>query len=231
MKRFATRRPPKQKLLLFARVPELGRVKTRLARELGDERALALHEAMLRDVLRSIGPSDEEIDVEVMWTGTESVGGDTLRRAFGDHVVSMQTGATLGDRLAIAISERIFFQGAKKVIVIGTDDPSISRRHIEDAFHLLDCCEWVVGPAVDGGYYLIGCRAAAYDSAAFQDIPWGAAEVFEMTMQRIRGLSETVATLPERRDIDVAEDLRSYPAELLSGSAVATVLEQWGWTR
>lgn len=229
MKRFPTRRPPKQKLLVFARVPELGRVKTRLARELGAGRALAVYEAMLRDVLRSIGRSDGEIDIEVMWTGGEDVDRSALRHAFGDHAVSMQAGTTLGDRVAIAISERIFFHAAEKVIAIGTDDPALSRHDIEHAFDLLDCCDWVVGPAADGGYYLIGCRGEAFDSSVFLDIEWGSPSVFETTMRRIRALAENVATLPLRRDIDVPEDLRRYPPALLTGSALGAVLEEWGW--
>lgn len=229
MKPFATRRPPKQKLLVFARVPELGRVKTRIARELGPERALAIYEAMLRDVLRAVGESDDGIDIEVMWTGSENVDRIALNEAFGNHAVSMQAGKTLGDRVAIAISERIFFHGAEKVIVIGTDDPALTRCDIEHAFDLLDCCDWVVGPAADGGYYLVGCRAGAYDSSVFLDIEWGTTTVFDTTMRRIRALAENVATLPQRRDIDVPEDLRNYPSALLSGSALEAVLEEWGW--
>src|SRR5260370_1306996 len=155
---FATIPPPAQRLLLFARVPELGRVKTRLAASIGDERALAVYEAMLRDALVSIGESSSETEVEVMWAPTPAADGELLQASFGNRPLAMQTGRTLGDRLAMAFSERLYFHRTQKVIAIGVDDPRLTRAAIDQAFSLLDSCEWVIGPAVDGGYYLIGSR-------------------------------------------------------------------------
>jgi len=204
---FRTVAPPPQRLLIFARVPELGRVKTRLAADVGDERALAMYEAMLRDTLQSIGPSTEETEIEVMWVPTPIANGDTLRRAFGDRALAMQTGETLTERISMAFSERFFFQRTLKIVAIGVDDPTLSRALIDDAFLLLESCEWVVGPAVDGGYYLIGCRGATFDVDVFTGIDWGTDRVLAQTLDRIAALGATVALLPERRDIDVAEDL------------------------
>src|SRR5258708_30882210 len=99
---FATIPPPAQRLLLFARVPELGRVKTRLAASIGDQRALAVYEAMLRDVLGSIGESSDETEVEVMWAPMPAANGELLRAYFGQRAMAMQTGRTLGDRLSMA---------------------------------------------------------------------------------------------------------------------------------
>src|SRR6185436_15769907 len=82
---FPTIPPPPQRLLVFARLPERGAVKTRLARDLGDDRALEIYEAMLRDLLASIGTATEETEIEVLWAPTPIAGGDTLRRAFGDR--------------------------------------------------------------------------------------------------------------------------------------------------
>ncbi|HEV8658665.1 MAG TPA: TIGR04282 family arsenosugar biosynthesis glycosyltransferase [Thermoanaerobaculia bacterium] len=207
---FATAAPPLQRLLVFARLPELGKVKTRLASSLGDERALAVYEAMLRDLLHSIGASTPETEIEIVWAPTAAANGETLRRAFGEHNLAMQTGATLGDRLAMAFSERFFFQATEKIIAIGVDDPRLSRETIDHAFALLDSCEWVLGPATDGGYYLIGCRAGAFDSSVFMDIEWGSEKVLAATLQKIRDLGNTVAMLPMRSDIDTAEDLARY---------------------
>jgi uncharacterized protein len=207
---FATVPPPSQRLLVFARLPELGRVKTRLAAELGDERALAVYEAMLRDLIASIGESTPELEIEFLWPPTPNAGGALLRRAFAHHTVAMQTGADLSDRLAMAFSERFFFHRTDKIIAIGADDPTLPRELIDHAFALLDSCEWVVGPAADGGYYLIGCRAASFDVEVFQGIAWGGPTVFETTMQKIAVNGQTVAVLPERFDIDMAEDLARY---------------------
>src|SRR2546430_15168879 len=157
---FPTIAPPPQRLLIFARVPELGHVKTRLARDVGDERALVIYESMLRDLLQSIGPSTEETEIEVMWVPTPIANGDTLHRAFGDCALAMQTGDTLSERLSMAFSERFFFQRTQKIVAIGVDEPLLTRRLIDHAVELLESCDWVLGPAGDGGYYLIGCRAA-----------------------------------------------------------------------
>jgi rSAM/selenodomain-associated transferase 1 len=219
--------PPPERLLVFARLPEPGRVKTRLARDIGDERALILYEAMLRDTFRSIGEATESLEIEVMWAPTPSANGDALHRAFGNLPLAMQTGATLGDRLSMAFSERFFFHRTQKIVAIGVDDPSLSRELIEHAFTLLDSCEWVVGPAADGGYYLIGCRAAAFNPDAFVDIAWGTESVFSATLAKIRSWTSTVAVLPERRDLDAGEDLRAYQGD----GEVGAVLREWGYAK
>lgn len=209
---FSTTAPPPQRLLVFARLPELGKVKTRLAATLGNERTLLVYETMLGELLRSIGESTAETEIEVLWAPTESANGRALRHAFGDRALAMQTGATLGDRLAMAFSERFFFHRTQKIVAIGVDDPHLPRAIIDHAFALLDSCEWVVGPATDGGYYLIGCRAAAFDASVFTDgIEWGSEKVLTETLEKIRESGSSVANLPERSDIDTAEDLEKYP--------------------
>jgi rSAM/selenodomain-associated transferase 1 len=223
---FATIPPPPQRLLLFARVPELGRVKTRLAASIGDPRALAVYEAMLRDVLGSIGESSSETEVEVMWAPVPAANGELLRGYFGDRAMAMQTGRTLGDRLAMAFSERFYFHRTQKVIAVGVDDPQLSRATVDHAFALLDSCEWVIGPATDGGYYLVGCRAPAFNPAIFREIEWGTDRVLPVTVERIRQWGSTVAVLPLRTDIDVNEDLNGYASAGNDGE-LARLLREW----
>lgn len=209
---FSTTPPPPQRLLVFARLPELGKVKTRLAATLGDERTLVIYETMLRELLTSIGQSTPEMEIEIMWAAAASANGQALRHAFGDRALAMQTGVTLGDRLAMAFSERFFFHRTQKIVAIGVDDPQLPRAIIDHAFALLDSCEWVIGPATDGGYYLIGCRAAAFEAAIFTDgIEWGSEKVLAETLEKIRESGSSVANLPMRSDIDTAEDLEKYP--------------------
>ena len=207
---FETILPPPNRLLLFARLPELGKVKTRMARDLGAERTLAVYESMLHTVLASIGPSSPETEIECMWPPTPSANGELLRRAFGGHVAAMQTGANLGDRLSMAFSERFFFHRTDKIIAIGADDPLLPRALIDHAFALLDSCEYVVGPAEDGGYYLFGCRAASFEPDVFHGIEWGTSTVLAATIERIAKTGRTMALLPERFDIDTAADLERY---------------------
>jgi len=185
-------------------------VKTRLAQSLGEDRTLAIYEAMLRDLLASIGQSNAETEIEILWAPSENANGEMLMRAFGDLPTAMQTGATLGDRLSMAFSERFFFHATQKIVAIGVDDPSLPRTLIDHAFALLDSCEWITGPTEDGGYYLIGCRAAAFDPAIFQNVDWGTPSVFAATMSKIAEWQSSVAVLPERWDIDVVEDWERY---------------------
>ncbi len=222
---FATTPPPALRLLVFARVPEEGRVKTRLAASIGSARALALYEAMVHDTLRSIGNPAPDLEIEILWAPEPGVKGEALLRAFGDRPLAMQTGSTLGDRLAMAFSERFFFSRTKKIIAIGIDDPFLTRETIDHAFSLLDSCEWVAGPATDGGYYLLGCRAASFKTEVFQGIAWGTDSVMSATLQKIREWSASVAVLPRRSDIDVAADLARIPD--IAGSEVSALVRQW----
>ncbi|MGH9458719.1 MAG: TIGR04282 family arsenosugar biosynthesis glycosyltransferase [Thermoanaerobaculia bacterium] len=229
MRKFATGRRPKQKLLVFARLPQQGRVKTRLAADLGDERTVALYRAMIDDLLEGIGDSDEHVDLEIAWTAAGDVGGDDIRSAFGERHVFMQTGRDLGERLVVAFSERIVFQPTEKIVAIGVDDPALDREQILCAFHLLDSCEWVIGPAVDGGYYLIGCRAGAFHPSVFEKIEWGTPRVFEQTEDSIRALGATLAVLPRRLDLDGVRDLRRFATDGATGARrVLKLIRDWG---
>jgi uncharacterized protein len=226
---FATTRPPARRLLIFARLPELGRVKTRLEQSLGAERALAVYEAMLRDALQSAGSSDERIEVEVMWAPAAAASGDSLRRAFGGRSLAMQTGSDLGDRLAMAFSERFFFHRTQKIVAIGVDDPQLGRSLIVHAFDLLESCDWVAGPAQDGGYYLIGCRGPVFDASIFRNVPWGTSSVLPLTLERIEAAQNTVAVLPERYDIDVIEDLQRFARDYgRAEGELPRLLREWG---
>jgi rSAM/selenodomain-associated transferase 1 len=226
---FATVPPPAQRLLVFARLPELGKVKTRLAESIGAEKALAVYDAMLRDVLHAIGESRDVTEIEIAWAPSERANGEVLRQAFGPHTLVMQTGSNLGDRLSMAFSERFFFHRTQKVIAVGGDEPRLTREIVDHAFGLLDSCEWVIGPAFDGGYYLIGCRAANFNPAIFSDIPWGTAAVMPFTLERIRQWGHTTALLPARYDIDVIEDLQRFAADAREGDGeLAKLLRAWG---
>lgn len=229
MKSFPVTRKPAGKLLVFARVPEPGLVKTRLAATLGDERALEIYRAMIDDVLRSVTPLSASCEIEVLWTGSEDVDGAALRAAFPGVDLAMQAGKDLSERLDVAFSERIVFHQADKVIAIGIDEPAVSASCLEHAFRLLDSCEYVIGPASDGGYWLIGCRGDAFRSEIFHDIPWGTSGVLAATRDKIRSIGATLATLGMRGDIDVEDDLRAFAAIADDASAVGAVLRNWGW--
>ncbi len=203
------RRSPKR-VLLFARAPEPGSVKTRLASSIGNEGAEGVYRGMIRELLERLGPGNDRFDVEVLWTGSTDVPGKTLTTTFAPYRLARQIGRDLGERMTTAFSERALLQRTRQIIAIGTDLPDLERSDIDAAFSLLESCEWVIGPAGDGGYYLIGCRSSNFDSSVFEGIHWGQSSVLEATTERIRELGGTVALLPERNDIDEISDLEEY---------------------
>lgn len=226
MRTFATRLRPRRRLLIFARVPQHGRVKSRLAGALGQDAALALYEAMLSDLLDRVAILRKRVSIEILWTAEGDVTGAALREHFRDFELARQSGQDLGERLQMAFSERVFFHEASSVIAIGVDEPSIDAHTILNAFELLESCEWVVGPATDGGYWLIGSRAGTFRTAAFRDIPWGTGAVFESTMRALRAMKRTIAILPLRRDIDELDDLRALAEADGLSPRIAAVAER-----
>lgn len=198
---------------MFAHLPEPGRVKPRLTAELGEERALAVYEAMLRDLFSAIGSSTRQNEIEVLWAPSRHAGGNALRAAFGHHSTALQTGATLGDRLSMAFSERFFFHCTEKIVAIGTEDPYVDRSLLEHAFALLDSCEYVIGPATAGGYYLVGCRALSFDPGVFRGVDWGTPNVLDQTLRAIASIGRTFALLPQHEEIRTAGDLERFAHE------------------
>lgn len=167
-----------------------------------------LYQALLSDLLDRLEPLRDELSIEILWTADGDVTGAELRRSFRDFELARQAGEDLGERMQMAFSERIFFHEAEKVVAIGVDDPSIDEATVRNAFALLESCEWIIAPAEDGGYRMIGCRGGAFRSAVFRDVSWGSATVFAKTLRALRAMKKTLAILPCRRDIDDVDDLR-----------------------
>lgn len=170
---FATIPPPAQRLLVFSPVKENA-----------------------SEALDALGPRTDALEIEVLWPPADEAAGDALRRAFGNRPIAMQTGSTLGDRIAMAFSERFFFHRTEMIIACGADDPRLTRGAIDHAFSLLQSCEWVIGPSSSGGFYLIGSRAASFDASMFRDIAWGTDVVYSGTIERLRKRENTLAVLP-----------------------------------
>ena len=188
-------------LIAFAKVPRPGRVKTRLAAAIGDIEAAAVYRAMGRRVLDGvrggeyrlvayIDPADE-LAAAREWLGAAGV---EFRPQEGDD---------LGARLASAFRRE--FVRAQRVCAIGTDAPAVDRRVVERAFSELSTNDLVLGPALDGGYYLIG--ATDYWPELFRGVPWSTEDVMTATLTRARALELRTATLEPLPDIDTVEDL------------------------
>ncbi|MGB1393651.1 MAG: TIGR04282 family arsenosugar biosynthesis glycosyltransferase [Flavobacteriaceae bacterium] len=194
----------KSLILVFVRNPELGKVKTRLSRTVGDSAALKIYNILLshtESVLNSI-PVDkvvyysEEIQQNDLWS-------ETL------YFKKLQKGFDLGARMRHAFG-MAFEDSYEKVVIVGSDLYDLKPTHIEDAFEALDDHDIVIGPSLDGGYYLLGMKEL--HSAVFENKVWGTNSVLKATLNDLK--QQNVKLLEALNDIDTFEDLKAHP-ELL----------------
>jgi len=199
---------PRQAIVMFTRYPEPGATKTRLIPALGAEGAARLHCEMaqhMAQVLRQCAERPETLAI-VQYTGGNI---PKMRDWLGtDLPYEQQAEGDLGARMLAAVEQAM--PDADRVILVGTDCPFITSDLVQHAFALLRRHDLVIGPAEDGGYYLIGMRYPL--SELFDGIEWGTSEVFQKTMWRADHLSLDVATLPALPDIDRPEDVPKWEA-------------------
>ena len=190
------------KLLIFTRYPEAGSVKTRLIPTLGADGARNLHRKMAEHTIKRLDCLTAEM--EVCFTGR---GEKEMQEWLGKkRSYSPQGGGDLGQRLLKAFAQA-FCQGEDKVVVVGTDCPDLTAAHVQEAFHLLDEFDLVLGPAADGGYYLLGLNRLYKD--LFESIPWGTGEVLQATLNKAKLLGINTVLLERLADVDRPKDLEA----------------------
>jgi len=188
-------------VIIFAKRPVLGKVKTRLAESIGEEKAYELYVKMLEHMLSAI-PNDD-YDSVIYW---DSSVGESLFKLKTTIEQNEQEGANLGERMGNAFNKMLTLY--KRVIIIGVDCPFVNKNTIKSAFNELSSHDVCIGPAIDGGYYLIGLKKTHND--IFINIKWGSGEVLVDTIKRLKSNNATYSMLPELRDIDTVEDLNYY---------------------
>lgn len=201
-------RAPTQCLLVFAKAPVPGQVKTRLIPAIGAEQAAALHTRLLHQTLSTASRSTTW--QTELWCHPEASNRDLVTAAERHGaLLREQSGADLGQRMHNAFVSTL--AGAERAVLIGTDCPGLTTDHINRAFEALRRgAEVVLGPAIDGGYYLIGLDQPA--ARLFADIAWGSDTVLAITRRRVQGLGLRLQELTVLRDLDRPEDLRYFPA-------------------
>ncbi len=190
---------PQGRILVFCKAPEPGKVKTRLAKNIGDEAAATIHEYLAWHCLQKI--SHQNIAPIELWCAPnirhaffqrcETVFGVTLKK---------QVGKDLGERMGNAFSDALSL--CRYPLIIGTDCPGIDSEYLMAAFSALQNNTTVIAPAEDGGYVLIGLREV--QAQIFMDMPWGSSRVFGETVARLYG---SVKYLETRWDVDRMEDI------------------------
>jgi len=193
----------KEVVLVFQKNAILGKVKTRLVSGMGELRALEIYRHLIQLTYSAL----EDVPVPV-WTYFSDYIPETVNTPIEKSFV--QEGQDLGERMANAFA-RSFESGMEKVVLIGTDCPTLQSHHLNQAFEALNYSDLVVGPATDGGYYLIGMnRRADY---LFEGITWSTSQVLSETLNVASQHGLTTTLLCELDDIDTQEDWQRYSSQ------------------
>ena len=216
-------------ILLFIKAPFEGQIKSRLAASIGNDAALEIYQRFVLDTLATVGalgiplriccyPPDA-VALICSWLGTELA-------------YMPQQGNDLGERMEQAFEE-VFHEGYDRAVLIGSDIPELSLAVLREALAALDTHDAVLGPAADGGYYLIGFTAKSFLPPVFYDIAWSTNTVCDETLGRFKRSGTPVHLLPKLHDVDTKDDLafffkqhRSDP--VASSSTLAYLIEQEG---
>lgn len=189
---------------MFVRYPEPGRTKTRLIPTLGSEEAARIYKLMAEHVASVVASLDRPGLEKVVYFEPEPRR-EEIKEWMGEgFTYHCQPDADLGRRLANGFVWG-FGKGAKRVVAIGTDCVELKLEILEESFDALEETDSTVGPALDGGYYLIGLRR--FCASAFRGIPWSTERTLRETLARLRGCGLNVRILPPLMDIDDHEDL------------------------
>lgn len=190
----------KKLLIIFVKNPETGKVKSRLANSIGDEKARSVYKKLLlktKDVVKGLDIDKqvcyaEFIDLDDIW---ENDAFDKTLQCHGD----------LGERMKNAF-QNAFSNSYSKVCLIGSDVMELNEDILTDAFELLEKSDLVIGPSLDGGYYLIGMKSPKEN--LFENISWSSSSVLEETIATAVDLKLAYSLLPVLNDIDVIDDIK-----------------------
>ena len=208
-------RYPDGRILVFARAPVAGEVKTRLAAHIGKQAAASVYRQLLCATLEMASASR----LAAVQLHVASQPDHPLFKSLADRwplEIRLQQGVDLGQRMHYALQSAL--RQAAFAVLIGTDCPAMNAAYLQRACQLLDDGSAVVlGPADDGGYVLIGVRSC--DERLFSELPWGSNRVLQLTRERLRALQLRYTELDSLWDLDRPEDLRRWRSMVSAGSA------------
>jgi len=201
-------------LVIFAKAPIPGNVKTRLCPPLTPDEAATLHGSFVLDMLERTKLAVATLHLPLhrylaCAPSSELVFFKIMEERQGVRLVD-QIGEDLGGRMHRTFTD-LFAKGYKQVVIVGTDVPTLPLSAYREAFAMLDRSDVVLGPAVDGGYYLIGLRQPA--EQLFAEVPWSTEQVLPVTQQKAKTLGLSVGLTATWRDVDTITDLQWLIAE------------------
>ena len=193
-------------LLFFVRNPKGGSVKSRLASTVGKVVALDLYKNFIFDMLATL--ERQAFPLYCCFYPEDALA--DLKKILGAQYQYLpQRGDDLGARMAHCFRQA-FAQGFNRVALIGSDSPDLPAEIIDEAFTALEDVDSVIGPAFDGGYYLIGFNKGSFTPEAFSNIAWSTETVLQKTLDILKHHQQRVHLLPRWRDVDTLEDLRQF---------------------
>ena len=196
----------KKALIIFARYPELGKVKTRLAKTIGNETALSVYKELLLYTHRIT----KNIAADKYVFLSEQVSEDHFplwNYPINRFIIKIQEGNTMGERMFHAFRD-LFASGYEQVCIIGSDCITLTQQNITDAFNHLEQYDAVIGPSADGGYYLLGMKKP--HTFLFENKEWSSDRVLYSTIEDFRLMQLSFYLLPVLSDIDTEEDWLTY---------------------
>ena len=196
-------------LIVYAKRPLPGYAKTRLGAAIGAEQAAGVYARLLYTYLLDLLRADLA-DARIELAVASPAGVPFFADAFPELVVRPQVGTDLGQRMAASFAQA-FAQGADAVVLTGSDIPGLDGHLVQAAFDALESAPVVLGPAADGGYYLIGLHAPG--APLFDGIEWGTGRVLAQTEALIQARGIRAIYLPEQFDVDTAEELLRFRSQ------------------
>lgn len=190
-------------ILLFVKYPEKGQVKVRLSVDLNEKIVQELYRCFVHDTLTTLKKIDSQLFISFFPVEAQK---KFLKWLGSTALLLPQNGADLGERMKNSFAD-VFTQGFQRAVLIGSDSPDLPSKYIEQAFISLQTRDAVLGPTVDGGYYLIGFHTNTFTPSVFEDIPWGNQMVFQETVMKIKQAHRSLGLLPIWSDVDTITDL------------------------
>lgn len=187
-------------VIVFVKNIKLGKVKTRLAKTVGNESAFTIYSALVDVTERAIAHLD--VDKRIYFSDA------IVESKWPNEHKAIQQGRDLGERMKNAFAKG-FEDGYQNIVLIGSDLPTISTKIIKAGFDSLKTNDVVFGPAEDGGYYLVGLSKMQH--CIFDDKPWSTTQLLEVTLEELRAKNIKFGRITTLNDIDTFEDLQSFP--------------------
>jgi rSAM/selenodomain-associated transferase 1 len=206
-------------VILMAKYPIIGTVKTRLACRIGDKYALDLYKLFIIDIMNTI--QKENINLQIAYTPLHQL--DQFKEWLGDHHGYLpQIGDTLGERL-ISVFKAAFASGIECAVALAGDTPDLPAHIISESLKKLSTSDMVIGPCPDGGYYLIGFRTSTFTEEVFRLDAWSTNDVFHNTIKKIEETGLNYHVLPFWSDIDDIDGLKEMVERNKKASELASI--------